>query len=187
MERLTIHDSVLTHRWFRRLMLAMSHQPEYRAHYGSAIWWMLIRCSWLAFPVYRRVMGQSARLLCVTSGESILAATLILPTGELNSGTVVGPAAARRAALRMVLHRLSDILDDTPGPITARSTADLRSHRAGFAALGMELTGQAGYLSTLHLGPLTFTYATRRRYNRRLVRSVPIYLFVREPVASPTP
>ena len=162
-------------------MIAMSRQPEYRAHYGSAVWWLLVHGSPVVFPIYRRLMGGSATLLCVTTGSEILAATLLLPNGELNSGTVVGSETARRAALRLVLRRLSTMFDDSPRRFTARSTAHLRSHRAGFAALGMERRGQVGYLTTFHLGPLTFSYPTRRRFDVLMARSTPMYLFVREP------
>lgn len=146
----------------RRLIAAASRQPEYRASYGAFWWWLQRRMPLLVYAWIRLHGGSRIRVVVVEEGTSGLAAVLLMPWGEFAGLVVVGTPAERRAAMRRLGREIERLLAAADRPYLLRTAADSRSLIAAFERRGFAPTPSPDTLATLSLGPLTWTWVTRR-------------------------
>lgn len=163
---------------FRRLLEAASRQPEYRAMYGAVWWWLLRRLRFVAYLVYRRRGRSWAEVVFVERGERIVAALGLMPSGELSTLIVIGTPVERRTAMRLLSETGGEILRQSARRHWLRTAASFRSLIATVERLGFERQPCAVHQATLPLGPLTWTWNTRR-WRLSGVRIVPLIYLTR--------
>jgi hypothetical protein len=149
-----------TYGHFRRVLRALSRQPEYRATFGPLPWSLI----WLAGPLIYvcRVRPTRPYLISIERDGVVLGALTVTRSGQLANLVVLGSAGERRGVLRRLCAELDRILAGDGRAYYARTFDSNRTIRAALARRGFVVRPKAEYVVTVPLGPLAFSWIQRR-------------------------
>ena len=158
----------------RRLIAAASRQTAYRASYGAFWWWLARRLPLVVYAWLRLHGSTRITAIVVEQGETGLAAVTLMPWGEFAGLVVVGTPTERRAAMRRLWQGIDRMLAVDDRPFFVLTDPDFRSMIAALEWRGVAAVPATETQATLPLGPLTWTWITRRPRRWPGVRLVPL-------------
>jgi hypothetical protein len=145
---------------FRRVLRALSRQPEYRATFGPLPWSLI----WLAGPLIYvcRVRPTRPYLISIERHGVVLGALSVTRSGQLANLVVLGSAGERLGVLRRLYTELDRILAGDGRAYYARTFDSNRTICVALARRGFIARPEAEHVVTVPLGPLTFSWTQRR-------------------------
>lgn len=143
---------------FVRLICLFVQQPETREYMGI-ITRMLMCVTAIPLYAYIVIKGWRPWVILVYNQHRIIGGITLSRFGVFENGAVVGDSVLRKKALRAIVPRILAIISSPPTSSLRFRTLNGSIQRAA-VTLGFVDGGDDRYLSTVMLGPLTYSRLT---------------------------